>query len=77
MNIVEAVIYNNISLTGTNASSISILAAKYTATNPARVIGIDSQTGSLEPGKCADIAVLDSDYNCIATFVDGNMVYSS
>ena len=54
-----------------------ILAAKYTATNPARVIDIDSQTGSLEPGKCADIAVLDSDYNCIATFVDGNIVYSS
>lgn len=53
-----------------------ILAAKYTATNPARVIGIDHQTGSLEPGKCADIAILDSDYNCIATFVDGNMIYS-
>lgn len=52
-----------------------ILAAKFTATNPARVIGIDDQTGSLEMGKCADIAVIDNNYNCIATFVDGNMVY--
>jgi len=52
-----------------------VLAAKFTATNPARVIGLDTQTGSLESGKCADITVLDNDYNCIATFVDGNMVY--
>ena len=54
-----------------------VLAAKFTATNPARVIGLDVETGSIEPGKCADIAVLDNDYKCIATFVDGNLVYKS
>ena len=53
-----------------------VIAAKYTATNAARIIGIEKETGSIEPGKCADIAVLDKDYQCIATFIDGKMVYA-
>ncbi len=52
-----------------------ILAAKFTSLNAARVMKIDNQTGSIEVGKCADIAVLDKSYNCIAAFVNGNMVY--
>jgi N-acetylglucosamine-6-phosphate deacetylase len=52
-----------------------VLAAHYTATNAARVIGIEQETGSIEPGKCADIAVLSNKFECLATFVNGNMVY--
>lgn len=36
-------------------------AVKAAAWNPARVLGIDSWAGSLEPGKTANIAVLDAD----------------
>ena len=39
--------------------------------------GVDNQTASLEAGKCADIAVLDKDYNCMATFVNGKMIHSN
>ena len=54
-----------------------ISAAKFTSSNAARVVGIDEATGSIEPGKRADIAVLDSDFRCIATFANGEMVYGN
>lgn len=45
-------------------------AVRYVSTNPSRAAGaVDA--GSLEPGKRADIAVLDKDYRCVATFVGG------
>jgi N-acetylglucosamine-6-phosphate deacetylase len=53
----------------------NVLAVKYTSTNAARVIGIEDETGSIERGKCADIAVLDESYNCAATFINGKLVY--
>ncbi|MBN1352768.1 N-acetylglucosamine-6-phosphate deacetylase [candidate division KSB1 bacterium] len=52
-----------------------VTAAKYTSGNAARVIGVDHETGSIETGKRADIAVLDDDYQCLATFIGGNLVY--
>ena len=55
----------------------TVLAARYTSLNAARVIGMDDQIGSIEPGKCADITVLNSDYECIATFVNGKLVYKN
>ena len=52
-----------------------VLASKYTATNAARVLGIDKESGSIAVGKRADLAVLDADYQCLATLVNGKFVY--
>ena len=39
--------------------------------NPAKVIGMDADYGSLDIGKVADINIFDADFNIIRTFVDG------
>ncbi len=52
-----------------------VAAAKFTSLNPARVIGVDAETGSLSVGKRADMAVLDSQCRCLATFINGKQVY--
>jgi len=58
--------------------SISLTdAARFTSTNAAMAMGIGSETGSVEVGKRADLAVLDSDYNCVATFLSGELVYDA
>lgn len=46
----------------------------------AQILGIDTHTGSLEPGKDADIAIFTGDplvnkSRCVATMVDGEFVY--
>ena len=38
---------------------------------PPRPIRQDGEIGSIEPGKCADLVVLDSDLNLKAVFIDG------
>ncbi len=50
-------------------------ASRITSLNPAKVIGLDGKTGSLEVGKKADIAVLSSNFECLMTFVEGKLVY--
>lgn len=45
-------------------------AVRYAATNPARAAGA-RDAGTLEPGKRADVAVLDRDHACIAAFAGG------
>ncbi len=60
-----------------NAVSMGIpLAAAVTAAavNPARAIGIYSRLGSLEPGKLANIAVLDKNLDLKAVFFLGKLV---
>lgn len=42
--------------------------------NPAKVYGYP-QKGTLEIGKDADFIVIDDDYECLATFVEGKCVY--
>lgn len=43
---------------------------------PARMLGIFHAKGSLSVGKDADFTVLDDNYNVIATFSEGEMIYS-
>lgn len=42
--------------------------------NPAKTIGKETEIGSLEVGKRADIVILDGDYNIVRTYVDGKKV---
>lgn len=51
-------------------------AIKMASWNPARVIGIHSERGSLEPGKYADIVVLGERMDVVMTFVRGVRVFS-
>ncbi|HCL90749.1 MAG TPA: hypothetical protein DHW70_05455 [Candidatus Atribacteria bacterium] len=43
--------------------------------NPARSIGIDDKKGSLEPGKDADIVILNKNLEAELTMVAGKVVY--
>ena len=38
---------------------------------PAKAISLDHEIGSIEPGKCADLVVLDRDLNLKAVYIDG------
>ncbi|HHY47581.1 MAG TPA: amidohydrolase family protein, partial [Firmicutes bacterium] len=44
---------------------------------PARIIGVEGRKGSLEPGKDADIVILDQDGRVDATIVAGQVVYAA
>lgn len=52
-----------------------VTAAKYTASNPAAALGRAADLGSIAPGKTADLAVLDTQLRCKATFLDGRPVF--
>ncbi len=45
--------------------------------NPARVLKIASQKGSLEAGKDADMVIFDEEFNVYKTFVNGRLAYQS
>jgi N-acetylglucosamine-6-phosphate deacetylase len=44
--------------------------------NPARILGIDKQKGSLNEGKDADIVLIDPDFNVQYTIIAGKTVYN-
>jgi N-acetylglucosamine-6-phosphate deacetylase len=44
--------------------------------NPCQVYGFGDRKGSIRNGKDADIAVIDDDFNCLYTFVEGNCVFN-
>ncbi|MBE6650077.1 MAG: N-acetylglucosamine-6-phosphate deacetylase [Ruminococcaceae bacterium] len=48
--------------------------AKMASLIPARELGIEKDTGSIEAGKLADLAVLDGDFNVVKTFVNGREI---
>jgi imidazolonepropionase-like amidohydrolase len=55
-------------------------AVKWVSINPARALGIDKVTGSLEPGKNADVVVWSADPFSVYTradqvFLDGALLY--
>ena len=45
--------------------------------NPACVLGIQERTGSLEPGKDADLALLNDDFTVWKTMKRGRFIYES
>lgn len=42
---------------------------------PARQAGIDKETGSIAPGKAADLVLMDAEWNVVWTMADGRIVY--
>src|SRR5690606_2616493 len=50
-------------------------AAAVAALPPARAVGLAGRKGSLRVGKDADVAILDHDFQCVATFVKGRAVF--
>ena len=48
-------------------------ALRMASSNPVTVISRQAETGSLIPGKDADIAVFDKDFNVMMTFVKGEL----
>ncbi len=45
--------------------------------NPATAIGVDSERGSLEVGKFADIAILNNEFNVLKTIIKGEVKYEA
>ncbi len=52
-------------------------AIRIASVNPARVLGIEHQKGSLEPGKDADVVIIDQDVNVALTMIEGRICYRS
>jgi len=52
----------------------SEIAFKSASLNPARVMGVDKYTGSIEVGKAADFLLLDKNYNLCAVYKDGKKI---
>jgi N-acetylglucosamine-6-phosphate deacetylase len=52
-------------------------AVKMATINPAAVVNVDGNKGSLEPGKDADIVIIDDEINVHLTIVKGKIVYRS
>ena len=50
-------------------------ACQLTSLNPAKIMGINKITGSIAVGKKADVVVLDDNFECLATFIEGRLVY--
>lgn len=54
-----------------------VAASRYTSTNAARLLGLDHEMGVIESGRKANLAVLNDQYECVATFIDGEKLYGN
>ena len=53
------------------------LSARFCATNAARLLGRGQEQGRIEPEMRADLAVLNAEFECVATFVQGRLAYKA
>ena len=53
------------------------LAARFCATNAAKLLGRGQEQGRIEPEMRADLAVLNAEFECVATFVQGRLAYKA
>ena len=61
-----------------NEAEVPLEKAVYMASyKPAQIMKIDSECGSLEAGKAADLLIFDSNINVKYTMVDGEVVYNA
>jgi N-acetylglucosamine-6-phosphate deacetylase len=51
--------------------------ARMAATNPARLLGIDRDCGSIEEGKRADLVALNAQGDAILTIIGGEIVFDA
>ena len=54
----------------------AVTASRYTSANAALLLGIEQEMGTIEPGRNANLAVLNEHYECIASFVNGDKLYA-
>jgi N-acetylglucosamine-6-phosphate deacetylase len=54
-----------------------VTASRAASQNPARLLGIDGDVGSIEPGKRADLVVLDESGDVVAVIAAGDLVAGS
>ena len=52
-------------------------AARAGSTNPARLLGVEDELGRLEPGRVADLVLLDSAWTPVLTLVQGRVAHGS
>jgi N-acetylglucosamine-6-phosphate deacetylase len=62
---------NMMTYTGCSLSDAVVMACL----NPAKLLKLDDQRGSLSKGKKADFVMVDDDLNVCATYIDANCVY--
>ncbi len=60
----------NLLALGIPMEEISVMASL----NPAKALGCDKETGSIEAGKCADLIVCDEKLNIKAVFINGKRI---
>ena len=69
----DGAVRNIMKLVGTSLQT----AVKMATINPAAVVNVDGNKGSLEPGKDADIVIIDDEINVYLTIMKGKIMYRS